>query len=173
VGELTLSAFPRTGTMFFRQIFQSAFPSVKLLDGLHRIKSLQTDGQKVMTLREPCDAVSSWIVYSYPRSVVIDDALDWYCQFVEESLLASAKIIVAGFNHFTSQPNDAMKLIGQRIGIQPMHLDLTELNLRMRDQLPRNYPSSDTHRKNDYSLAVLSSCNYRKASEMYEQALLL
>lgn len=171
MGELTLSAFPRTGTMFFRQIFQSAFPSIQLLDGLHRIKSLQTDGQKVITVREPCDAVCSWIVYSYPRLIVIDQALDWYCQFVEEALLAPTKIIVADFNHFTSQPHDAMKLIGQRIGIQPAHLDLTELNLRMSEELPRNYPSADTQRKNEYSLAVSNSEYFQKSMKLYEQAL--
>ena len=171
MGELTLSAFPRTGTMFFRQIFESAFPSVLLRDGLHRIKSLQTDGQKVMTVREPCDAVCSWIVFSHPRSVVINEALDWYCQFVEQALLAPAKIIVADFNHFTSQPNDAMVLIGQRIGIQPVNIDLKELNFKMCKELPKNYPSLDTQLKNQYSLEVSNSGCYQKAMEVYEEAL--
>lgn len=171
MGELTVSGFPRTGTTYFQQIVKSAFPSLEVIHGYHRILPLKQPGMKAITLRHPCDAVSSWIVFSHPRQVVIDDALDWYCQFIEQALLAPEKIIVADFNQFTSQPGDAMDLVGQRIGIKPTNFDLTELNVEMRKHLPRNFPSADTQLKNKYLLSVSDSSFYEKALEMYEEAL--
>ena len=171
MGELTVSGFPRTGTSYLQQILKSAFPSLSVINGYHRILSLKQTGMKAITLRHPCDAVSSWIVFSHPRPVVVDDALDWYCQFIEQALLAPSKIIVADFNQFTSEPSDAMDLIGQRIGITPTDFDLPELNVQMRRHLPRNFPSADTQLKNQYHSMVLNSACYEKALGMYEEAL--
>ena len=173
MGELTVSGFPRTGTTYFQQIVKSAFPSLEVVYGYHRILPLKQPGIKAITLRHPCDAVSSWIVFSHPRPVVIDDALDWYCQFIEQALLAPTKIIIADFNHFTSQPSNAMDLIGQRLGIEPINFDQKELDLKMQKEMPRNFPNADTQLKNEYALSVVGSGGYQKAIEMYEEALLV
>jgi hypothetical protein len=173
VGELTVSGFPRTGTTYFQQIVKSAFPSLEVIHGYHRILPLKQSGMKAITLRNPCDAVSSWIVFSHPRPVVVDDALDWYCQFIEQALLSPATIIVADFNHFTSQPNNAMDLVGQRLGIEPTNFDQKELDLKMQKNLSRNFPNADTQLKNKYALSVAGSSVYKKTMGMYEEALLI
>jgi hypothetical protein len=170
VGELTVSGFPRTGTTYLQQIIQSAFPSLLVIDGHHRIQLLKEAGYKATTLRNPCDAVCSWIVYSHPRPVVVDDALDWYCQFIEQALLSPERIFVFKFDAFTVEPQMQMNWLGNKIGIEPVDIDSASVNAIMSNEFARSFPSKNTELKHEYSKSVMAASLFGKALGLYEQS---
>lgn len=171
MGELTVSGFPRTGTTYLRQILQSAFPSLLVLDGYHRIQALKDSGWKAVTLRNPCDAVSSWIVYSDSRPVVIADALDWYCQFIEQAMLSPERIFLFTFDEFICSPDKTMNQFGELIGLQSRTLDHKHIQSVMSQDFARSFPSANTEYKYKYSESIVNSDSYQRAFEMYEEAL--
>ena len=171
MGELTVSGFPRTGTTYLQQIIQSAFPSLSVIDGHHRIKLLKEAGYKATTLRNPCDAVCSWIVYSHPRLVVVDDVLDWYCQFMEQALLSPERIFVFDFDAFTVEPQAEMNWLGNKIGVEPVEIDVVGVDSVMFTEFARSFPSKNTELKHGYSEDVVAAGLFNKAMGLYEQIL--
>jgi hypothetical protein len=108
-------------------------------------------------------------VYSYPRPVVVDDALDWYCQFIEQALLSPERIFVFKFDAFTVEPQIQMNWLGNRISVEPVEIDVASVNAVMFDGFARSFPNKNTELKHEYSESVMAASLFGKALGLYEQ----
>ena len=170
MGELTVSGYPRTGTTYLQECLKIAFTDIEIVNGFHKIKLLTNPELKITTLRNPLDSVSSWIVFCYPTSIVIDDAVEWYCSFVSTAIEHIDSTAIFEFDSLIANPNQQMQSLGRRIGIDPLPIMETQISKIMQDNYARSFPNINTQKKQDYYERVINSSCYSEARNLYAKA---
>lgn len=164
--ELTLSAFPRSGTRYFVNAMKMAFPRHRLED-THRIQTLK-QGLRVATIvRDPESCVTSWVQYAGDP---IDGSLRWYSQFAEATLEVWDSVYVTLFDDAVSDIGGCISDYASKFGlvVESKVTDRKVKTVMRQEGLTEHLPRQTANREMLIT-QVRGSAEYDRAYALFRQ----
>lgn len=170
INSIVTVGFPRSGNVFVNEYIHQAYATEYLLRPRHTGKSLSEFQHIIFPLRNPIDAMASYVVDDF-EVIPIDQTIAYYLRFMKSALEHKNKLCVVNFELFTKNIYHISNQINDTYGIPIKHnISDTEVKeiIRSRnwtDNLPRdNREKLDQARK-----AILDSSKIDDCIKIYDE----
>jgi hypothetical protein len=130
--DLVIEGYPRSGNTFARWAFITAQKNEPVLaDHFHSIghirRALRLQVPVLVLIREPLDAVTSFLVYQQ-GNYSVSLALREYIEFYSEILRCEERVVIADFEEVTQCFGDVIRRVNRHFGTEFVPFDDTEEN---------------------------------------------
>lgn len=131
--DIAIEGYPRSGNTFASVAFRYAQPEpIRMAYRLHApiqlIEALRRDIPAVVLVRNPEDAVLSWVIHR--PHLTIHQALQGYVRFYKRALPYLDDMVVAEFQTTVSDYGKVIRDVNEKFGTQFVEFDHTEENVQ-------------------------------------------
>jgi cellulose biosynthesis protein BcsQ len=166
--KINFISFPRTATTYCCEAFKIALPNYHSQIIYHKIDSLKKEKNVVTVVRKPELAIRSTLEI-YKKNDV-DLYLDWYIEFMEETLNRLDDIFVTTFDEVTNDINKVINKYCMKKNIKNPHLINTKFLLdRLKTSCPGNIPAKRKYKT--FEKKILYSNKFSTANNIYNKIL--
>jgi len=116
--DLLIEGYPRSGNSYLVEMLRLGARDLRILSHRHNpayvLLALQHGRRVVVLIRNPIDAVASWVIYA---KTDIYDALRYYTEYYRLIIPAIDQLLTINFNSLVGNPISVIRRIDQRYKI--------------------------------------------------------
>lgn len=104
IDDVVTVGFPRSGNVFVNHYIHHAYETEDLLRPRHTVKSLKEFEHIVFPIRNPIDAMASYVVDDFDI-IPVEQTIAFYLRFMEGALENKSKLCIVDFDIFVNDIN--------------------------------------------------------------------
>lgn len=169
---LSHGSFPRSGNHLLDTVLKFSYPSNNVHWVEHNAWLSDKTQNFICVVRQPSDAICSWILLSsdnrYDRS---DRLLNWYIRY-HEYMLNKKDVLLINFDQLISNPSCVNKLIYDKYNIKNVY-DIPKdfYDVYMKFSYPENSPIDKRGGNKAIINEIKQSSEYADANKIYKKIL--